>query len=363
MGEIIHFPRGVDPAPDGATWDAANFLDVNPGLSFARARDATRHANEVCRRCEVRLATSRAGRCCTTAARRDIAKVEHVDDLTIVVLDRPRHAALIERIRATGARINLISDDDVAGSIMPSLLDTVVDMLLGNGGSPESKQAERLGLDRALSIDNLVQGNDVFFSLTASPTWSWPLLPARATNKTLVMRSALAHRAYPVAGRCARVARHLGWAAARLRAPRCGLAGRDICPGDSAGRSGSSSTRSNAMTTGATWCCADLVPHGARVPPTASVRQFLHRAQRSAGNVPRRGIGIRLAKVLMRPVADALRFDVGPRRRQRRTMPNTCAIVEVFALATSGLPLAITSPSPGQPSLWARPHSPRRPRP
>jgi len=130
MGEIIHFPRGVDPAPDGATWDAANFLDVNPGLSFARARDATRHANEVCRRCEVRLATSRAGRCCTTAARRDIAKVEHVDDLTIVVLDRPRHAALIERIRATGARINLISDDDVAGSIMPSLLDTVVDMLL-----------------------------------------------------------------------------------------------------------------------------------------------------------------------------------------------------------------------------------------
>jgi fructose-1,6-bisphosphatase II len=48
------------------------------------------------------------------------AKGERVDDLTIVVLDRPRHEDLIERIRATGARIKLISDGDVAGGNMPS---------------------------------------------------------------------------------------------------------------------------------------------------------------------------------------------------------------------------------------------------
>src|ERR671937_3112706 len=49
------------------------------------------------------------------------AKSERVDDLTIIVLDRPRHSELIDRIRGTGARIKLISDGDVAGGIMPSL--------------------------------------------------------------------------------------------------------------------------------------------------------------------------------------------------------------------------------------------------
>jgi len=66
------------------------------------------------------------------------AKGERVDDLTIVVLDRPRHNELIDRIRATGARIKLISDGDVAGGIMPSLPDTNADMLMGVGGSPEA---------------------------------------------------------------------------------------------------------------------------------------------------------------------------------------------------------------------------------
>src|ERR1051325_3316289 len=66
------------------------------------------------------------------------AKGEHIDDLTVVVLARPRHAELIDRIRATGARIKLISDGDVAGGLMPSLPDTGVDMLMGVGGSPEA---------------------------------------------------------------------------------------------------------------------------------------------------------------------------------------------------------------------------------
>ncbi|MDQ3809192.1 MAG: class II fructose-bisphosphatase [Chloroflexota bacterium] len=149
------------------------------------------------------------------------AKSERVDDLTIVVLDRPRHAELIERIRATGARIKLISDGDVAGGIMPSLPDTGVDMLIGVGGSPEAvltaaalkclggdiqcklwprddkerEQAEKLGLrlDQVLTIDDLVRGNDVFFSLTGVTDGELVkgvhYFPHGATTETLVMRS------------------------------------------------------------------------------------------------------------------------------------------------------------------------------
>jgi fructose-1,6-bisphosphatase II len=144
-----------------------------------------------------------------------------VDDLTVVVLDRPRHAELIDRIRATGARIKLISDGDVAGGIMPSLPDTGADMLMGVGGSPEAvltaaalkclggdiqcklwprndeerRQAEQLGLslDTVLSIDDLVRGDDVFFSLTGVTDGELVkgvhYFPHGATTETLVMRS------------------------------------------------------------------------------------------------------------------------------------------------------------------------------
>ncbi|MGE5599236.1 MAG: class II fructose-bisphosphatase [Bacteroidota bacterium] len=59
-------------------------------------------------------------------------------DLTVVILDRPRHARLIEEVRQTGARIKLISDGDVAASIAACLDDTGVDMLMGIGGAPEA---------------------------------------------------------------------------------------------------------------------------------------------------------------------------------------------------------------------------------
>jgi len=116
------------------------------------------------------------------------------EDLTVVVLDRPRHADLINEIRETGARVKMISDGDVAGGIMPALEDTGADMLMGVGGSPEAvitaaalkclggdiqcklwprndqerEAAQKLGLalDTVLTIDDLVKGDDVFFSLT-----------------------------------------------------------------------------------------------------------------------------------------------------------------------------------------------------
>ncbi len=149
------------------------------------------------------------------------AKGGDPDDLTVVVLDRPRHAQLIEQIRAAGARIKLISDGDIAGGIMPALEETGIDMLLGIGGSPEAVttacalkclggdiqcrlwprddaerlEAEKLGLplDRVLSIDDLVNDDDVFFSLTGVTDGELVrgvrYFPRGAHTETLAMRS------------------------------------------------------------------------------------------------------------------------------------------------------------------------------
>jgi fructose-1,6-bisphosphatase II len=65
------------------------------------------------------------------------AKGYHLEDLTVVVLDRPRHEELIHRIRRTGARIHLIPDGDVSAAIATALDATGVDVLVGTGGAPE----------------------------------------------------------------------------------------------------------------------------------------------------------------------------------------------------------------------------------
>jgi fructose-1,6-bisphosphatase II len=117
-------------------------------------------------------------------------------DVTVVVLDRPRHEDLVEEIRATGARIKFITDGDVAGAIMAARADTGVDLLLGVGGTPEGiiaacamkcldgviqgrlwpkddEERQRaldaghdLDPDHVLSTDDLVTGDDVFFVAT-----------------------------------------------------------------------------------------------------------------------------------------------------------------------------------------------------
>jgi fructose-1,6-bisphosphatase II len=58
-------------------------------------------------------------------------------DLTVVITDRPRHAALVAEVRAAGARIKLITDGDVAGALDTAFPDTGVDVLMGTGGAPE----------------------------------------------------------------------------------------------------------------------------------------------------------------------------------------------------------------------------------
>ncbi|GAA0622829.1 class II fructose-bisphosphatase [Kribbella sandramycini] len=122
------------------------------------------------------------------------AKGSSVDDVTVVLLDRPRHDDLAQQIRATGARIKFISDGDVAGALEAARPDTGLDLLLGIGGTPEGiiaacamkclggkiqgrlwptddeerQKAVDAGhdLDRVLDTDDLVSGDDCFFVAT-----------------------------------------------------------------------------------------------------------------------------------------------------------------------------------------------------
>ncbi len=68
-----------------------------------------------------------------------VAKAKGIShsDVTVCVLDRPRHAGLVQEIRDAGARITFISDGDVAGAIVAARPDTGVDLLVGTGGTPE----------------------------------------------------------------------------------------------------------------------------------------------------------------------------------------------------------------------------------
>jgi fructose-1,6-bisphosphatase II len=122
------------------------------------------------------------------------AKGGHPEGVTVCILDRPRHAQLVDEVRAAGARIKFISDGDVAGAIMAARPGTGVDLLLGVGGTPEGiiaaaalscmggviqarlwpqDDAERQkaldaghDLDRVLTTRDLVSGEDIFFCAT-----------------------------------------------------------------------------------------------------------------------------------------------------------------------------------------------------
>jgi fructose-1,6-bisphosphatase II len=62
---------------------------------------------------------------------------KYVEDLTVVVLDKPRHERLVRELRDTGARVKLISDGDLAGALNTCFPETGVDVLMGIGGAPE----------------------------------------------------------------------------------------------------------------------------------------------------------------------------------------------------------------------------------
>jgi fructose-1,6-bisphosphatase II len=127
---------------------------------------------------------------------RRVARAKHSDmsDVTVCILDRPRHEDLVRAVRQAGARIRFISDGDVAGAISAARPDTGVDMLVGIGGTPEGiiaacalkcmggamqarlwpkdederRKALDAGhdLDRVLHTADLVTGDNAFFCAT-----------------------------------------------------------------------------------------------------------------------------------------------------------------------------------------------------
>ena len=149
------------------------------------------------------------------------AKGENPEDVTVCILDRPRHDTIVKEIRETGARIKFISDGDVAGAIMAAREGTGVDLLLGIGGTPEGiisacamkclggviqarlwprddeerRRALDAGhdLDRILTTADLVTSDNVFF--VATGITDGELLRGvryqggRAETHSLVMRS------------------------------------------------------------------------------------------------------------------------------------------------------------------------------
>ncbi len=149
------------------------------------------------------------------------AKATDVTDLTAVILDRPRHEDLIAEVRSAGARIRLIPDGDVAGAISTAWRDSGADILLGIGGTPEGvisaaalkcmggtmqgrlwprDDGERQAavdagydLDRVLSEDDLVSGDNCFFAatgITDGELLKGVHIDARhAHTQSLVMRS------------------------------------------------------------------------------------------------------------------------------------------------------------------------------
>jgi fructose-1,6-bisphosphatase class II len=145
-----------------------------------------------------------------------------ISDVTVVILDRPRHEELIQKVRATGARIRLIGDGDVSAGIAPCWEDTGIDLLMGTGGAPEGvitaaavkclggdfqgrlkfrndherERALKMGLkdlDRAYGRDELARGSVMF---CATGVTDGPLLKGvrslsgnRAMTHSIVMRS------------------------------------------------------------------------------------------------------------------------------------------------------------------------------
>lgn len=145
-----------------------------------------------------------------------------IEDLTVTILDRPRHEELVRQVRETGARIKMFSDGDVEAAIA-TCMESTVDIMMGIGGAPEGviaacalkclggyfearlkpaneEEVERcheMGIDHTdhiLKISDLVKSDDVFFAATAvSPSQILKGIEFhgddRATTYSVVMRS------------------------------------------------------------------------------------------------------------------------------------------------------------------------------
>ncbi len=149
------------------------------------------------------------------------AKGARVEDLTVIILYRPRHEALIKEVRQAGARIRLIGDGDVSAAIATTKAETGIDLLLGIGGAPEGvlaaaalrcvdgdmqgrlkfrnpqeiERAQAMGIKdihKKFSLDELA-GGDVMFAATGVTDGDYldgvHFFPGGATTHSVVMRS------------------------------------------------------------------------------------------------------------------------------------------------------------------------------
>jgi fructose-1,6-bisphosphatase II len=155
---------------------------------------------------------------------RNVAKAlkKNVEDVTVVVLDRPRHKDLIRQIRETGARIKLILHGDVSAGVMTAIENPPADMLMGIGGAPEAvitacalkcvggeiqckiwpRNDDEHALARSHNIDltkiyhtaDLVRGENVFFAATGITSGEFlrgvEYYSGGAATHSVVMRSA-----------------------------------------------------------------------------------------------------------------------------------------------------------------------------
>ncbi len=145
----------------------------------------------------------------------------YISDLTVVILDRPRHEALINEVREAGARVRLIEDGDVAGAIATCIESSGVDVLMGTGGAPEgvisaaalramggdfqgrlrprsqaeAERAQKMGvkdLDKIYVADELASG-EVMFAATGVTTGDFlrgvRFFAGGAETESVVMRS------------------------------------------------------------------------------------------------------------------------------------------------------------------------------
>lgn len=143
-----------------------------------------------------------------------------MEDLTVVILDRPRHEDLVKEVRKCGARIRLLPDGDIAGALMTCWGNTGIDVLMGIGGTPEGVIAacalkcmggniqgkiyarnaaeevlgREMGVDfnKVLTIDDLVSSEDVFFAATGITNGDMlrgvDYIPHGAKTDSIVMR-------------------------------------------------------------------------------------------------------------------------------------------------------------------------------
>ncbi len=146
------------------------------------------------------------------------AKKKDVNDLRVLILDRPRNQKYIDEVRKAGARISLIRDGDVAGAIATAQDETAADILLGIGGSPEAvlaaaallcvegdqqcrlwprDESERqyaidqgLDLDKVMTNKDLIASDNVFFAATGVTGGEY-LRPVEFRGETVVTHSVI----------------------------------------------------------------------------------------------------------------------------------------------------------------------------